>query len=324
MPVAFETVRRVATTADAAGFHTILVPELNLNDIKGPDEPCLEAWTTLAALVPLTKRIRWMAAVRPGFRLPAVVAKESANLDLISGGRFELNLVSAWWKEEMEMYAGEWMPHESRYKRSKEFLAVLQGLWSHERFSLEGEFYTLKNALLAPKPLQRTFLGTSGVPVYAGGESEEGRAWIASHCDGYLMHGDKEDSIAAAIADMDARRSRLELPRLSYGMAAYALCRSTEAEAQQELARITNVRASAKSQHSYTDFISQSHLRTSVSLEDYSVSNRGLRPGLVGTPKTLIERIRKYEDLGVEFLLLQASPMAEDIERLGNDVLPYV
>jgi FMNH2-dependent dimethyl sulfone monooxygenase len=44
----------------------------------------------------------------------------------------------------------------------------------------------------------------------------------------------------------------------------------------------------------------------------------------VGTPKTLIERIRKYEDLGVEFLLLQASPMAEDIERLGNDVLPYV
>src|SRR3989442_7992004 len=98
MAATFEYQRELALCAEATGWDVTLVAELNLNDIKGPEADCLEAWTTAAALAPLTKRLELMTAVRPNFRLPALVAKETATIDHISGGRFTLNVVSAWWR----------------------------------------------------------------------------------------------------------------------------------------------------------------------------------------------------------------------------------
>src|SRR5207249_10775933 len=119
-----------------------------------------------AALAPLTKRLELMTAVRPNFRLPALVAKEAATIDHISSGRFTLNVVSAWWQVESDMYGGSWVQHDERYARTEEFLAVLKGMWTKDEYSLEGRYYTIKNARLAPKPVQKPW------PVlYAGGES---------------------------------------------------------------------------------------------------------------------------------------------------------
>ena len=75
-------------------------------------------------------------------------------------------------------------------------------------------------------------------------------------------------------------------------MAGYVVCRDTEAEAQAELARILDVRASPDAYASYRDFLAGTQLESHVSLEEYSVSNRGLRAGLVGTPEQIIRRIR--------------------------------
>src|SRR5215470_12450067 len=261
----FDYNQRVAQAADRLGFSTILVAELNLNDMKGIDAPCIEAWTTIAALAATTKRIRLMAAVRPGFRLPAVVAKEAANIDHISKGRFELNLVSAWWKEEMEMYVGGWMDHTERYRRSREFVRVMRGAWTQPVFDFDGEFYKAKGCVLEPKPVQRPW-----IPIYAGGESDEGRDMIASECDAYLMHGDSLEVVQSYIADMRARRERFGGPPLVFGMAAYIICRETQREAEEELKRITNVRASQRSYDSYRAFVAGTKMRTQVSLEDYS------------------------------------------------------
>jgi len=96
MPATFDYQRDLAVRADHAGWDVTLVAELNLNDIKGPEADCLEAWTTAAALAPLTTRLELMTAVRPNFRLPALVAKEAATIDRIANGRFTLNVVSAW------------------------------------------------------------------------------------------------------------------------------------------------------------------------------------------------------------------------------------
>lgn len=319
MSADFDYNKKVAQMADQLGFHTILVAELNLNDIKGVDEPCLEAWTTVSALAAVTERIRLMTAIRPGYRLPGVVAKMAANIDQISKGRFEINLVSAWWREEMEMYAGEWLDHSFRYQRSTEFLDVLQGLWRQDYWSYQGQFYQIKNCVLQPKPLQ-----ANGIPVFAGGESDEGRELIASRCDSYLMHGDSLEVIADHIQDMKKRRTQYDKDDLNFGMAAYMICRETEAEAQAELQAITNVNSSAKALHSYQDFVSQSQLRTKITLEDYAVSNRGLRPGLVGTPEQILEKLAKYRAVGLDLLLIQCSPMLEDIELIGKKVLPQL
>src|SRR5256886_7560697 len=203
MPATFAYQRELAQQADRTGWDVTLVAELNLNDIKGPEADCLEAWTTAAALAPLTERLELMAAVRPNFRLPALLAKEAATIDPISNGRFTLNVVSAGWQAESDQYGGAWVQHDERYARTEEFLAVLKGMWTKEKFSLEGRYYTIKDARLAPKPVQRPW-----PTLYAGGESPAAKDLIARECDAYLMHGDPVDIVAGKIADMRERREK--------------------------------------------------------------------------------------------------------------------
>src|SRR5690606_20324511 len=100
MAATWEYIREVSVTADRLGFHTTLVPELYLNDRKGTDAPSLEAWSLSAAILAATDRLRVMTAVRPGFHLPAVLAKTVSTLDSIAPGRVALNVVAAWWAEE--------------------------------------------------------------------------------------------------------------------------------------------------------------------------------------------------------------------------------
>jgi FMNH2-dependent dimethyl sulfone monooxygenase len=319
MAPTFEYNKRVAQAADEAGFSTILIPELNLNDIEGPTAPSLECWTTTAGLAPVTDDIRLMSAIRPGFRQPAVTAKMAANIDHMSGGRFELNLVSAWWEEEMKMYAGHWLDHDTRYDRSREFVQIMKGVWQNDTFSFDGDFYTAEGTVLEPKPVQ-----DGGVPVYAGGGSEEGRNMIANHCDHYLMHGGSVDKIAGDIEDMRERRAEAggDPDAMEFGMAAYVICRDTEAEAQAELDRITTVDPEAEGFDSYEEFLENSELDDEVDLKDYSVSNRGLRPDLVGTPEQITEKLRAYADVGLDLVLLQCSPMFEEVQRIGRDLIP--
>src|SRR5712691_5451968 len=104
MAAEWSYVRRLARASERAGFDLTLIAELNLNDIKGPEAPALDAWSTAAALAAATRRLEIMTAVRPTFHHPALLAKQAANIDRISGGRLTLNVVSSWWKDEATQY----------------------------------------------------------------------------------------------------------------------------------------------------------------------------------------------------------------------------
>src|SRR5262249_33153466 len=97
MPARWGYVRRLAQRREALGYDLTLVAELNLNDIKGVDAASLDAWSTAAALAAVTERLEIMVAVRPTFHPPALLAKQAASLDRLSGGRLTLNVVSSWW-----------------------------------------------------------------------------------------------------------------------------------------------------------------------------------------------------------------------------------
>src|SRR5207253_4741321 len=136
---------------------------------------------------------------------------------------------------------------------------------------------------------------------------------------------DPPEARAAKIEDIRTRRAKHpELPPLKFGVAGYAVVRNTDAEVKKEIARITDVRASARGYASYQEFIKGSQLETKVSLEDYSVSNRGLRTGLVGTPDQVAERVRGLEKIGIDLLLLQSSPQREETERFSSEIFPLV
>ncbi|MCS5498638.1 LLM class flavin-dependent oxidoreductase [Cnuibacter physcomitrellae] len=314
-PLTFEHIAEISRTADEVGFDVTLIPELNLNDIKGLDGPTFDAWATTAAVAAVTSRIEIMTALRPSFHPPALTAKQAATIQAIANGRFTLNVVSAWWEEEARQYGVTFQEHDDRYAVSTEYVEVLRGLWSETPFSHAGSSFQLNETYLEPKP--------SVLPlIYAGGESEAGRTAISSFADAYLTHGGTVEELRVKIDDMRRRREEAgREPFQHFGMAAYAIVRDTEEEAQAELDRITDVREGA-AYESYQQFVSRSHLDTAVSLRDYSVSNRGLRPELIGTPDQVAARIREFEAVGVDTLLLQFSPALSELERFARDVIP--
>ena len=316
MDASWDYVSRLVQRSEEIGYDLTLIAELTMNDVKGADAPTLDAWSTAAALAAITQRLELMVAVRPTFHHPASFAKQAANIDRISGGRLSLNVVSAWWADEARRYGIAFDHHDDRYARTSDWLTVVDGLWREPRFSHQGTHYSVDDAILEPKPVSKP-----RPTIYAGGESEAAKDMIARTCDAYVMHGDPVDRIKARIHDMRARRNRLGLPPMRFGMAAYSIVRDTEREAAAELERITDVRSSAAGYDNYREWLANTQLESNVSLAEYSVSNRGLRPGLVGTPERILERIAEYEDAGVDLLLLQCSPQMEEMERFARQVI---
>lgn len=316
MQPTWEYVSRLARRSEQIGYSLTLIAELNLNDIKGVDAPALDAWSTAAALAAVTRELELMVAVRPTFHLPALLAKQAANIDHISNGRVSLNVVSSWWAEEARKFGVHFEQHDDRYARTSEWLDIVDAAWKQNHFSYSGKYYSVQDTVVQPKPAAKP-----RPTIYAGGESEAAKNLIASKCDAYVMHGDPPDRIRDKVRDLAQRREKFGLGPMKYGVAAYAIVRDSEVEAQRELARITDVKQSAAGYGNYQQWLANTQLEQRVSLEDYSVSNRGLRSGLVGTPEQVRERIAEFEDAGVDLLLLQFSPQYEEMERFAAQVI---
>jgi FMNH2-dependent dimethyl sulfone monooxygenase len=368
MPATWDYVRDLTIQAEDLGYDLTLIAELNLNDIKGPESPSLDAWSTAAALAAVTRKLELMVAVRPTFHNPAMLAKQAANIDRISNGRLTLNVVSSWWRDEALKYGIPFDEHDDRYARTEEWLDVLDSCWSHQHTSHTGRFYTIDDNLLSPKPHPtRTYSGyidpakTPGAPssptasssakvgsqnagapglasenwdgsatstrptLYAGGESETAKNLIAAKCDAYLMHGDDPTTIATKIADMRQHRAQHpHLPELLFGVTGYCIVRDSEAEASREVHRITSAPDPTKSPAGFANFqqwISGSQLEKKISLRDYSVSNRGLQSGLIGTPETVRQRLADFEAAGCSLVLLQSSPQHTEMARFAAQVM---
>ena len=108
---------------------------------------------------------------------------------------------------------------------------------------------------------------------------------------------------------------------MQYGVAAYTVIRNTDAEVKKEIDRITDVRPGSPGYGNYQQWLAGTQLEQKLSLEDYSVSNRGLRSGLTGIPAQVEDRIGEFEKVGVDFFLLQCSPHLEEMERFADAVI---
>ncbi len=315
MSIDWPYLRELAVASERQGFDLTLIAELNLNDIKGHRAPSLDAWTLAPAVAAVTERLELMLAVRPNYHSPSLTAKAVSTLETIAPGRTSLNVVSSWWQDEAAQYGAPFDVHDARYARTDEWLEVFNRLLTEDTVTHHGERYDLDGCILEPKP-------ASPPTVYMGGESPRAKEVISARGTAYVMHGDPPEVIAAKIIDMEARRVTAGRPdRFTYGVSGYVIVRDTEQQAQAELARILDVRHSDEAYASYQDFVAGSQLESQVSLEEYSVSNRGLRAGLIGTPAQVRARIQAYEDAGVDLMLLQFSPQAQEMARFGEQVI---
>jgi len=316
MQATWPYVKRLAQRSEQIGFDVTLIAELNLNDIKGVEADSLDALSTTAALAAVTEKIELMVAVRPTFHLPALLAKQAANIDHISNGRLTLNVVSSWWADEARKYGVVFEQHDDRYARTSEWLDVLDGVWKQDHFSYSGKYYRVEDNVLEPKPVAKP-----RPTLYAGGESPAAKELIAAKCDAYLMHGDPPERVREKITDLCGRRAKYNLASLKFGVAGYAIVRETEREAQDEVRRITDVKQTAAGYANFQQWLAGTQLEQRVSLEDYSVSNRGLRSGLVGTPEQVAERLSQFDAANMDLFLLQFSPQLEEMERFAETVI---
>ena len=314
MEASWDYVKRLARRSEEIGFDLSLIAELNLNDIKGVDAPSLDAWSTAAALTAVTNTLELMVAVRPTFHNPALLAKQAANIERLGGGRLSLNVVSAWWSGEAKKFGVQFDEHDDRYARTSEWLEIVDRLWREDHFSFEGRYYKVEDAVLQPKPRRKPV-------IYAGGESERAKQVISTQCDAYVMHGDEPARVKEKIDDMKRRREEAGLAPMIFGVAGYTIVRNSDVEVKRELDRITDVKQSAAGYGNYQDWLANTKLEQQVSLEDYSVSNRGLRSGLIGMPDQVAERVAEFEEAGVDLLLLQCSPQLEEMERFSEAVI---
>jgi FMNH2-dependent dimethyl sulfone monooxygenase len=307
----FAYTKKTVLLAERMGFDTLLLAEHFFNPMN-PHLDQLDAWTTASALAALTSRIEIIAAVKAGLRAPGVIAKMASNISEISNGRFAINLVSAWWEDEYLKMGAPFADRADRYGRSEEYLAICRGLWNQDDYSFGGRHYTVQDATISPKPAR-------DIPVYFGGEAEEGRALAARMADVFLLNGRSPEEFGSVVDDM-RRRAKEHQRTLRFGMAAFVICKESEEAAQAEFDRLDSLRHAAIK----SDRPDIRKLNSKTGEVRRVGSNGGTEAGLIGTPEQIAARMRQFEALGCETFLLQFYPLLDEIGRFGREVMPLI
>ncbi len=165
----FDVVARQAREADTSGFDTVLVMDhfYQLPMIGDPSENMLECYSLLSALARETTHVKLSALVTGNtYRNPAVLAKTVTTLDVVSGGRAMLGIGAGWFEMEHDAFGIEFGTFTDRFEKLEESLQIVGPLLRGERASLDGKWYTAKDAMNHPAPI-------GDVPIMIGGSGEK-------------------------------------------------------------------------------------------------------------------------------------------------------
>ncbi len=177
----YATLREACRLAEAGGFDAYARPDHLLAEgaLGAPGAPLLECFTTIGALVATTSRLRFLQTVAcNSFRNPALLAKMVASLDVVSGGRMELGIGAGWLAREYEAYGYDFPSMAVRLAQLREALAVVKLLWTGEPVDYDGAHYQLRQAVCAPRPVQRP-----RPPILVGGGGDGLLAIAAAEAD---------------------------------------------------------------------------------------------------------------------------------------------
>lgn len=314
----WERNKRLILEAEALGFDSTLVAQHTINP-SGHQFDQLEAWTASAALAALTDRIEIITAIKPYLYHPVVLAKMALQIEEISRGRFAINLVNAWYKPELEKSGIGFAPHDQRYAYGQEWLQIARGLMQGERVSFKGQYFQVDDYQLAPKDLFRR-----RPLIYAGGESEAARNVIAAEADTWFINGQPPEDVRAMIADIRSRPRR-GAP-LRFGLSAFVIARSTDAEAEQALSDAFEIaRKDVPLRAGLLANVDPDVVMFKTAAKSPRIgTNGGTSAGLVGSYDTIADRIRHFAALGIDLFMLQFQPVEHEMRRFAAEVLPRV
>lgn len=315
--------KQVAQAADTLGYYGVLIPT---------GRSCEDSWIVASALVPLTERLRYLIAVRPGLLSPTLAARMTASLDRISNGRVLINVVTG--GDPVENQGdGIHESHAERYRITEEFLDIYRALLRGEVVEHKGEHFHISDGRLLFLPHQ-----TPHPPLYFGGSSEAAQRVAARTIDKYLTWGEPPADVAAKIAEVKALAAA-EGRTISFGIRLHVIVRETTEQAwaaAEDLIRYLDddTIAAAQSVFARMDSVGQSRMsrlhggrRDRLEIAPNLWAGVGLVRGgagtaLVGDPETVAARIDEYRRLGIDSFILSGYPHLEEAYRFGELVLP--
>jgi probable F420-dependent oxidoreductase len=307
----FAAAKQVALDAERQGFFSVSINDHFVSQIGPPDTPQTECFTTLAAIAAVTEKIHVVPAVASAsYRMPAMLAKITATIDHLSGGRLILGLGAGWQESEYLAHGYEFPPPKERIERLDETIQILKAMWTEESPSFEGKYFTIEGANTHPRP------EPGGIPLMLGGSSKRMLRLAAAEADivnlipptsggkDFLKDQEAVSGFTAEtlIEKIGLLRDLTEAagrPRDAVEIGGLAMTRVTESVDDPGLKKLT----------------------TRLGVPDLDRARRSPTV-LLGTPEQVIEELRyRIEEIGVTYLIIVPTSR-ETVDLFVEHVMP--
>jgi F420-dependent oxidoreductase-like protein len=294
----FERLSEIAVTAESSGFDTVLVMD-HLHQIRGvgpPENWMLEGNTILPALAARTERVNLSLLVGAvTYRNPALHAKITTTLDVISGGRAIHGIGAGWNVEEATAYGYDFPPLGERFERLEDHLNIARAMFTQEPATYEGKHHSVHEAFNNPKPIR------GDIPIMIGGSGEKKTLrMVAQYADASNFFGDA-DRMRHLIGVLEAHCERLG----------------------RDPAEITKTRLGTVI---IADTQEEAERRLDVLRERANLPPERLAMMLVGDPDTVAEKVSELIDAGTEALIFNSPHVhePETVQLLGETLAPLL
>jgi alkanesulfonate monooxygenase len=303
-----------------------------------------DAWIVAASLIPVTRNLKFLVAVRPSIMTPALSARMAATFDVLSEGRCLLNVVTGGSTEQLES-DGVFYDHDTRYEVTDEFLHIWRALAGGEAITFDGKHLRIRNGRQQIESVQRPY-----PPLYFGGSSGPALDVAAKHVDVYLQWGEPPAQAAEKIETVRRiARDKYGRHGIRFGMRFHAIARETEDEAWAAADRLislvddaTVLRAQSWAARSesvgqkrmaalHGDIVDGRPARTRTELEIHpnlwsgvGLVRGGAGTALVGSPASIVRLLGEYQEIGVDTFVLSGYPALEESYYFAELVFPHL
>ena len=318
--------QEIAQMADAARLE-VLLPVGRWRGYGGPsnfNNATFESFTWAASIGAITEYISVFATCHVPLVNPIMAAKMAATIDHVTGGRFSINVVCGWFKDEFEMFNAELREHDERYVYGAEWVELVRKLWSEpDEFDFDGKYFHSKRAWSQPKPMQQPY-----PPVMNAGGSEAGQRFAATVANmNFVLLKAHEPEAGKAQVDKLKNMAREVGREVQSWIHVYVVCRETEKEAQDYLNYYVREKGDLEAVNNLMSiFEVQTETLPPEALDQFRfhfMAGHGGYP-LVGTPEQIVDGLTTLAEMGVDGCLISWVDYKTELRQWIDDVLPLM
>ena len=325
-PMTWQDNANLAQMIDRAGLE-VLLPVGRWKGYGGEtnfNNRTFESFTWASGISAITSYCTVFATVHAPLIHPVAAAKMATTIDHISNGRFAMNVVAGWFKNEFEMFNSTWQEHDQRYEYAAEWIELVKRLWLEEdTFDFQGQFFQGNALWSQPKPIQKP-----RIPIMNAGSSSKGQIFSAEHADMNFVMLNQKDEQSDIVQINNLKTLAQNRGRSSQcWIHGYVVCRDTEKEANDYLHHYVVEKGDDTAVKNMLDIfgLQSKTLEPSV-LERFKYHFKAGHGGypLVGTPEQIVHEMQRLSKMGVNGILLSWVDYLVEAKQWIDQVIPLM